>query len=307
MGNIFYSAAELIGNTPIIKLGKTVPEGSADVYLKLESFNVGGSVKDRIALNMIERAEEEGLIKPGDTLVEATSGNTGIGLALIAAVKGYKLIVAMSEAVSLERRRLMQAYGAEVILTPASGGVQAGFDKVAELVAEYGYFEPKQFQNAHNPEKHYATTGPEIEAAFDGDIPDYFVAGIGTGGTITGAGRYLKEKKPELRIIAVEPDASPVLSGGQAGPHDIQGIGAGIVPKVLDTHIYDRIIRIKNDEAALQAQKLAKEEGLLLGYSSGAAVAAALQAAKEAGAGKRVISIAPDTGERYLSTRLFGE
>jgi cysteine synthase A len=306
MAGIANSALELIGNTPVIRLNRIADQGAA-IYLKLENFNVGGSVKDRIALNMIEQAEAAGLIRPGDTLIENTSGNTGIGLALVAAVKGYKLVVTMSEAVSVERRKLMQAYGAEVVLTPAEGGIQAGFDKTAELIEQHGYFELKQFYNKHNPETHYQSTGPEIAAAFagEGGLPDFFVAGIGTGGTITGAGRYLRERKPGLQIIAVEPDASAVLSGGAPGPHAIQGIGAGMVPAVLDTSIYDRVIRVTNDDALETSRLLARREGLLLGYSAGAAVFAALRIAQEVETDKRILAIAPDTGERYLSTPLY--
>jgi cysteine synthase A len=299
------SATELIGKTPVVKLNRLVPEGAADVYVKLESFNIGGSVKDRIALNMIERAEEEGLIKPGDTLLEVTSGNTGIGIALVAAVKGYRAVIVMGDNVSVERRQLIQAYGAELVIVTSVGGIKPSFDKAAELVEKYGYFEVKQFQNPHNPEAHELTTGPEIEEAFGGDIPDAFVAGVGTGGTITGAGRYLRKLRGDIKIVAVEPDASPVLSGGKAGPHAIQGIGAGIVPDVLDTGVYDEIVRITNDEARDFARELASREGLLLGYSSAAAVLAAVRTAQKLGRGKSVIAIAPDTGERYLSTPLY--
>jgi cysteine synthase A len=300
------SAAELIGGTPIVRLDRLAAgTEAAAIYLKLENFNIGGSVKDRIALNMIEQAEAAGHIRPGDTLIENTSGNTGIGLALVAALKGYRLVVTMSDAVSIERRQLMRAYGAEVVLTPAAGGIQAGFEKTAELVEKHGYFELRQFYNPHNPDIHYKTTGPEIEAAFAGELPDYFVAGVGTGGTITGVGRYLREKKPSVRIVAVEPDASAVLSGGEPGPHTIQGIGAGFVPAVLDTGIYDRVFRVSDEDARATARALAAREGLLLGYSTGAAVYAAQRVAREAGAGKRVLAVAPDTGERYLSTPLF--
>jgi cysteine synthase A len=296
---------ELIGNTPVVRLNRVVPAGAAEVFVKLESFNAGGSVKDRIALNMINAAEAEGKIKPGDTLIEVTSGNTGIGLALVAAVKGYRLIVVMGDNVSVERRQIMKAYGAEVVIVSAVGGLKNSFDKAAELIARHGYFEVKQFENLHNPEIHEKTTGPEIERAFGGKIPDAFVAGIGTGGTISGVGKYLRARRPDIRIVAVEPDASPVLSGGQPGPHAIQGIGAGIIPKVLNTKIYDEIIRVTTDEAAGLARRLAAEEGLFLGYSSAAAVFAAIETAGKLGAGKRVITIAPDTGERYLSTPLY--
>ncbi|MDR1566745.1 MAG: cysteine synthase A [Treponema sp.] len=305
MSIIVQNAAELIGNTPIVRLNRLVPQGSANVYVKLESFNIGGSVKDRIALNMINKAEAEGKIKPGDTLLEVTSGNTGIGIALVAAVKGYKAVIVMGDNVSIERRQLMRAYGAEVVIVSAQGGIKNSFDKAAELKAKYGYFEVKQFENPHNPEAHVLTTGPEIVKAFDGKIPDAFVSGIGTGGTITGAGAYLRKSKPDIKIVAVEPDASPVLSGGEPGPHAIQGIGAGIIPQVLDRTIYDEIIRVANDEAVRTARRLAAEEGLLLGFSSGAAVFAALKTAEKLGPGKQVLTIAPDTGERYLSTPLY--
>ncbi|MDR1629516.1 MAG: cysteine synthase A [Oscillospiraceae bacterium] len=303
------NALELIGNTPIVKLNRVVPEGAADVYVKLEEFNIGGSVKDRIALNMIEQAEREGKIKPGDTLLEVTSGNTGIGIALVAAVKGYRAVIVMGDNVSIERRQLIQSYGAELVIVTSVGGIKPSFDKAAELVEKYGYFEVKQFENPHNPEAHRLTTGPEIVEAFAGSLPDAFVSGVGTGGTITGTGEYLKEKKPEIEIIAVEPDDSPVLSGGKPGPHKIQGIGAGIIPNVLNTSVYDKVIRVTNDQAFSFARELAAEEGLLLGVSSAAAVFAAVQTAKRLGSGKRVVVIAPDTGERYLSTPLyqFGE
>jgi cysteine synthase A len=307
MPKLVNSVTELIGDTPIVKLNRLVPEDAAEVYLKLESFNAGGSVKDRIALNMINKAEAEGRIKPGDTLLEVTSGNTGIGIALVAAVKGYRTVIVMGDNVSVERRNLIQAYGAELVIVSAAGGIKTSFDKAAELVAKYGYFEIKQFENPHNPDAHVNTTGPEIEEAFDGDIPDAFVAGIGTGGTITGAGGYLRKLRPDLRIIAVEPDASPVLSGGAPGPHRIQGIGAGIIPQVLNTKIYDEIIRVANEEAITMARALAVQEGLLLGISSAAAVFAAIKTAEKLGKGKRVLAIAPDTGERYLSTQLFEE
>ena len=303
--HIAFDVTELIGNTPLVRLNRLAPPGAAEVLVKLESFNAGGSVKDRIALNMINAAEAEGKIRPGDTLIEVTSGNTGIGLALVAAVKGYKLVVVMGDNVSLERRQIMQAYGTEVVIVSAVGGIKNSFDRAAELIVQYGYFEVKQFENPHNPEIHRRTTGPEIETALAGKIPDAFVAGIGTGGTITGAGAYLREKRPDIRIVAVEPDASPVLSGGDPGPHVIQGIGAGIIPKVLNRDIYDEIIRVTNGEAVGLARRLAAEEGLLLGYSSAAAIFAAIKTAEKLGAGKRVVTVAPDTGERYLSTPLF--
>lgn len=306
MLRIAQNAAELIGNTPILKLNRVAPKGGAEVYLKLESFNMGGSVKDRIALNMINAAEAEGKIKPGDTLIEVTSGNTGIGLALVAAVKGYKLVIVMGDAASVERRQLIQAYGAEVVVVDNSeGGIEVSFEKAAELAAKYGYFDVKQFENPHNPETHILTTGPEIEEAFEGRIPDAFVAGVGTGGTITGTGRYLKKLRPDIKIIAVEPDASAVLSGEKPAPHTIPGIGAGIVPKALDTGIYEEIIRITDDEAFFFARELAAKEGVLGGYSTAAAALAAVRIAERLGAGKTVLAIAPDTGERYLSTPLY--
>jgi cysteine synthase A len=295
---------ELIGDTPLVRLNRLVSKDSAAVYVKLEYFNAGGSVKDRIALNMINKAEEEGTIKPGDTLLEVTSGNTGIGFAMVAAVKGYKSVIVMGDNVSLERRQLIQAYGAELVIVSSVGGLKNSFDKAAELIAKYGWFEVKQFENPHNPEAHVLTTGPEIVDAL-GKAPDAFVAGVGTGGTITGAGSYLKKLNPDIKIIAVEPDASPVLSGGKPGPHALQGIGAGIIPKVLDTGIYGRIIRVGNDEAADFARRLAAKEGLLLGISSAAAIFGAVKVAAELGTGKTVVVIAPDTGERYLSTSLF--
>jgi cysteine synthase A len=302
---IAQNAAELIGKTPVLKLNRVVPKGAAEVYLKLEFFNIGGSVKDRIALNMINAAEAEGKIKPGDTLIEVTSGNTGIGLALVAAVKGYKLVVVMGHTASVERRQLVRAYGAEVVIVDSTGGIKVSFDKAAELIAKHGYFDVKQFENPHNPETHVFTTGPEIEEAFEGKIPDAFIAGVGTGGTITGTGTYLKKRKPGIKIIAVEPDASAVLSGEPPGPHAIQGIGAGIVPKTLDTGIYDEIIRITDAEALNFARELAAKEGVLAGYSSAAAALAAVRVAERLGTGKTALAIAPDTGERYLSTPLY--
>ena len=306
MAKIVNNVLELIGNTPVVRLNHLVPKNGADVFVKLENFNAGGSVKDRIALNMINAAEAQGKIRPGDTLLEVTSGNTGIGVAMIGAVKGYKVIIVMGDNVSMERRALIKAYGAELVIVSAAGGIKASFDKAAELVAKYGYFEVKQFENPHNPEAHVMTTGPEILEAFGGETPDAFVAGIGTGGTITGAGGFLRRHNPAIKIVAVEPDASPVLSGGTPAPHAIQGIGAGIIPAVLDTKIYDEIIRITNDEALDFGRMVAQKEGLLLGYSSAAAILAATRVAASMGAGKKVLAIAPDTGERYLSTPLFG-
>lgn len=298
------SVHELIGGTPVVKLNRIVDENSADIYLKLEFMNPGSSVKDRIALAMIEDAENKGLIKEGDTIIEPTSGNTGIGLAMVAAAKGYKSILVMPETMSIERRNLLRAYGAELVLTPGPEGMGGAIRKAEELAKEHGYFIPQQFQNESNPEVHRLTTGPEILAQFPDGL-DAFVAGIGTGGTITGAGEVVKEKYPELKIVAVEPHDSPVLSGGSPGPHKIQGIGAGFVPRILDTDIYDQIIQVENEDAFKYARKVAREEGILVGISSGAAIYAALQVAKELGKGKKVLAVIPSNGERYLSTPLY--
>jgi len=308
MAKIVQSVTELIGNTPLVKLNRLVPEGSAEIYVKLEYQNPGASVKDRIAFSMVQVAEEQGLIKPGDTLVEPTSGNTGIGLALVAAAKGYNSILVMPETMSIERRNLLRAYGAELVLTPGSEGMNGAVRKAEELVAENAsYFMPQQFKNQANVKVHRETTGPEIVDAIqslDGKL-DAFVAGIGTGGTITGAGEVLKAAFPDIKIVAVEPAASPLLSGGNPGPHKIQGIGANFVPEILNRDIYDEVIAIENEDAFEYARRAAKEEGILCGISSGAAISAALQVAKELGAGKRVVAIVPSNGERYLSTPLF--
>ena len=305
MAKIANDITELIGGTPVVRLNRLAPKDGGEVFVKLENFNAGGSVKDRIALNMINAAEAQGKISPGGTLLEVTSGNTGIGIAMVAAVKGYRAVIVMGDNVSVERRAMIRAYGAELVIVSAEGGIKAALDKGAELAAAHGYFEVKQFENPHNPEAHVRATGPEILAAFDGKTPDAFVAGIGTGGTITGAGGFLRAHNPAIQIIAVEPDASPVLSGGEAAPHAIQGIGAGIIPAVLDTKIYDRIIRVTNEEALAFGRRLAAEEGLLLGISSAAAIFAAVRVAGELGRGAKTLAIAPDTGERYLSTRLY--
>ncbi|AVX20974.1 MULTISPECIES: cysteine synthase A [Carboxydocella] len=297
--------AELIGQTPLVRLNKLVDENMAEVYVKLESFNPGSSVKDRIALSMIEAAEQAGILKPGATIVEPTSGNTGIGLAMVAASRGYKLILVMPETMSIERRNLLKAYGAELILTPGSEGMKGAVRRAEELLAQNpDYFLPQQFKNPANPEIHRKTTALEILEQTGGQL-DAFVGGVGTGGTITGVGEVLKEKIPGVKIVAVEPAASPVLSGGNPGPHKIQGIGAGFVPDVLNTKIYDQVIQVTNEDAMETARNLARKEGILVGISSGAAVWAALKVAKELGAGKRVVVVAPDTGERYLSTELF--
>jgi cysteine synthase A len=289
-------------------LNRLVPEDSAEVYVKLEYQNPGASVKDRIAISMIEVAEQEGVLKPGDTIVEPTSGNTGIGLAMVAAAKGYKAILVMPETMSLERRNLLRAYGADLVLTPGSEGMNGAVRKAEELVKENAsYFMPQQFKNQANVKIHRETTGPEIVEAInslDGKL-DAFIAGIGTGGTISGAGEVLKKNFEGIKIYAVEPAASPILSGGTPGPHKIQGIGANFIPDILDREIYDGILTIENEEAFEYARRAAKEEGILCGISSGAAISAALKVAKELGKGKRVVAIVPSNGERYLSTPLF--
>ena len=305
MSKIANSVAELVGHTPIVKLNRLVDENSADVYLKLEYMNPGSSVKDRIALAMIEAAEESGQLKADSTIIEPTSGNTGIGLAMIAAAKGYKAILVMPETMSLERRNLLRAYGAELVLTPGPEGMGGAIRKAEELAKENGYFMPQQFKNEANPEVHRRTTGKEIVEQFGDEQLDAFISGIGTGGTITGAGDVLREAYPNIKIVAVEPADSPVLSGGKPGPHKIQGIGAGFVPDVLNTNVYDQIITVENEEAFKYARQAAKEEGILGGISSGAAISAALQVAKELGKGKKVLAIIPSNGERYLSTPLY--
>jgi cysteine synthase A len=308
MAKIVDNVTQLIGNTPLVKLNRIVPEGSAEIYVKLEYQNPGSSVKDRIAISMIEVAEQEGVLKPGATIVEPTSGNTGIGLAMVAAAKGYKAILVMPETMSLERRNLLRAYGAQLVLTPGAEGMKGAIRRAEELQAENPeYFIPQQFKNPANVKVHRETTGPEIVDAIqshDGKL-DAFVSGIGTGGTITGAGEVLKNSFPGIKIYAVEPAASPVLSGGKPGPHKIQGIGAGFVPDILNTEIYDEIIQVENDDAFETARLVAKQEGILTGISSGAAIYAALKVAKELGAGKRVVAIIPSNGERYLSTPLY--
>ena len=303
MARTAHSITELVGHTPIVKLNRVTNENDADVYVKLEYFNPGSSVKDRIALAMIEAAEKAGDIQPGDTLIEPTSGNTGIGLAMIAAAKGYQTILVMPDTMSMERRNLLRAYGAELVLTPGADGMKGAIAKAEELASEHGYFMPQQFNNEANPEVHRLTTGPEIVKAFD-ELHG-FVAGIGTGGTITGAGGVLKESFPGIHIAAVEPKDSPVLSGGSPGPHKIQGIGAGFVPNVLDTEIYDSVIQVSNEDAYAMAREVAKAEGILGGVSSGAAIQAALELAKKLGKGKKVLAIIPSNGERYLSTPLY--
>ncbi|MGG1082125.1 cysteine synthase A [Bacillus subtilis] len=305
MVRVANSITELIGNTPIVKLNRLADENSADVYLKLEYMNPGSSVKDRIGLAMIEAAEKEGKLKAGDTIIEPTSGNTGIGLAMVAAAKGLKAILVMPDTMSMERRNLLRAYGAELVLTPGAEGMKGAIKKAEELAEKHGYFVPQQFNNPSNPEIHRQTTGKEIVEQFGDDPLDAFVAGIGTGGTITGAGEVLKEAYPSIKIYAVEPSDSPVLSGGKPGPHKIQGIGAGFVPDILNTEVYDEIFPVKNEEAFEYARRTAREEGILGGISSGAAIYAALQVAKKLGKGKKVLAIIPSNGERYLSTPLY--
>ena len=295
---------KLIGRTPMVRINRLVGPESAEVVAKLESFNPAGSVKDRIALSMIEDAEARGLIKPGDTIIEPTSGNTGIGLAMVAAAKGYRLILTMPENMTDERKALLRLFGAELILTPASEGMSGAVRKAEELARLRGYFMPQQFSNPANPEIHRRTTAREILEDTDGKL-DAFVAGVGTGGTITGVGEVLKEKMPWVRIVAVEPASSPVLSGGKPGPHGIPGIGAGFIPAVLNLEVIDEIITVTDEAAKETMLRLIREEGILAGISSGAAMWAALQVAKRLGPGKRVVVVLPDTGERYLS--LFQE
>lgn len=296
--------AELIGQTPIVKLNTVTGPDDAEVYIKLESFNPGGSVKDRIGLAMIEAAEKEGLLKPGSTIVEPTSGNTGIGLAMVAAAKGYKTVIVMPDTMSVERRNLLRAYGAELVLTPGSEGMKGAIAKATELLnANEGWFMPQQFDNPANPKVHRETTAVEILEALP-DL-DAFVAGVGTGGTITGVGEVLKEKKPGVQVIAVEPTGSAVLSGGAPGAHKIQGLGAGFIPSITKPELFDEVILVENEVSFETSRNLAKNEGVLVGISSGANVWAAVQVAKKLGKGKKVLTVAPSTGERYLSTPLF--
>lgn len=295
-----------MGGTPLVEISGKLNKGAARVLAKVEYFNPGGSVKDRIALAMVEAAERDGTLKPGATIIEPTSGNTGVGLALASAVKGYRLVLTMPETMSVERRRLAAAYGAEIVLTPGAEGMKGSIAKAEALRdATPGAVILQQFENPANVAAHYRSTGPEIWEGAAGKI-DAFVAGVGTGGTITGTGRYLKEKNPAIRIVAVEPDDSPVLSGGAPGPHKIQGIGAGFVPKILDTALLDEIVRVSAQDAGATAKAAAAKDGLLVGISSGAALWAALELAKRSDfAGKTIVALLPDTGERYLSTWLF--
>lgn len=305
MSKLANSITELVGRTPIVKLNRVTGENAGTVWVKLEYFNPGSSVKDRIALAMIEAAEKEGTLKPGGTIIEPTSGNTGIGLAMIAAAKGYRAILVMPETMSIERRKLLRAYGAELVLTPGPEGMKGAIAKAEALAKENGYFMPQQFDNPANAEIHRLTTGPEIVEAFEGVQLDAFVAGIGTGGTITGAGEVLKEKYPNIEIIAVEPKDSPVLSGGSPGSHKIQGIGAGFVPNVLNTEVYTSVFQVENETAFEVARQVGREEGILCGISSGAAIHAAIETAKRLGKGSNVLAVVPSNGERYLSTALY--
>lgn len=308
MSRIFKSIDELVGRTPLLELSRITKKENAvaTIYAKLESFNPAGSVKDRIAKAMIVDAEEKGILKEGSTIIEPTSGNTGVGIAAIATARGYRAIIVMPETMTVERRNLIQAYGAELVLTEGAKGMKGAIAKAEELAAEIpNSFIPSQFTNPANPKVHRETTGPEIWEDTDGEV-DIFVSGVGTGGTITGVGGYLKEKNPNIKVVAVEPLGSPILSKGTVGPHKIQGIGAGFVPEVLDTKIYDEIIVVDNDDAFELGREIASTEGVLVGISSGAALWAALQLAKRPeNAGKKIVALLPDTGERYLSTQLF--
>ena len=308
MGKIYKNAAELVGNTPLLEVGNIEKELGleARILVKLEYFNPAGSAKDRIALNMIEDAEAKGQLKPGAVIIEPTSGNTGIGLASLAAIKGYKVILTMPETMSVERRNILKAYGAEIVLTDGSKGMNGAIAKANELAAEYeNSFIPGQFENPANPEIHRKTTGPEIWKDADGQV-DIFVAGVGTGGTITGVGEYLKSQNPDVKVVAVEPETSPVLSQGKSGPHKIQGIGAGFIPKALNTDVYDEVFPVENEDAFTTGKLIAKHEGILVGISSGAALYAAIQLAKRPeNKGKTIVALLPDSGDRYYSTPLF--
>lgn len=310
MANIYRGFLDLIGNTPLVEIANVEKEHElkARILVKLEYRNPAGSVKDRIAQAMIEDAEQKGILKEGSVIIEPTSGNTGIGLAAIAAAKGYRAILTMPETMSVERRNILKAYGAEIVLTEGSKGMKGAIAKAEELAKEIeGSFIPGQFDNPANPKVHYETTGPEIWRDTDGKV-DAFVAGVGTGGTVTGTGKYLKDQNPSIKVVAVEPASSPVLSEGKAGAHKIQGIGAGFVPKVLDTAVYDEVIKVENDDAFATSKELTKNEGILTGISSGAALYAALELAKRPEfEGKTIVALLPDSGDRYYSTPLFTE
>ena len=308
MGKIYKNAAELVGNTPLLEVGNIEKDLGleAKILVKLEYFNPAGSAKDRIALSMIEDAEEKGILKPGAVIIEPTSGNTGIGLASLATIKGYRVILTMPETMSVERRNILKAYGAEIVLTDGTKGMNGAIAKANELAAEYeNSFIPGQFENPANPTIHRKTTGPEIWRDTDGQV-DIFVAGVGTGGTITGVGEYLKSQNPDVKVVAVEPATSPVLSQGKSGPHKIQGIGAGFVPKALNTDVYNEIIPVENEDAFATGKLIAKHEGILVGISSGAALYAAIELAKRPeNKGKTIVALLPDSGDRYYSTPLF--
>lgn len=311
MKNIAKSTLELIGNTPLLEASRYAKAAGADganIYAKLEGLNIAGSTKDRVGFEMIEQAEADGIIKPGATLIEPTSGNTGIGIGAVAAVKGYKTIIVLPDSMSVERRNLLKAYGAELVLTEGAKGMKGAIEKAEELEKEIpGAVILGQFTNPANSQAHRRTTGPEIWEQTGGEV-DIFIAGVGTGGTVTGVGQYLKKQNPEIKIVAVEPAASPVLSGGQPGPHEIQGIGAGFVPDILDTDIYDEIITIKNEDTYVEGRRFAHSEGFLVGISSGAALkAATLLAQRPENKGKNIVVLLPDSGDRYLSTTLFAE
>ena len=310
MSRIYTSADQLIGRTPLLELTNIEKKYDlkARILAKVEYFNPAGSVKDRVALMMINDAEEAGILTPDSTIIEPTSGNTGIGLASIAAARGYRIIIVMPDTMSVERRQLMKAYGAELVLTPGAQGMSGAIAKAEELAKEIpGSFIPSQFTNPSNPKAHVTTTGPEIWEDTDGNV-DYFVAGVGTGGTITGVGQFLKSKKPNVKVVAVEPASSPVLSQGHGGPHKIQGIGAGFVPKVLDTTVYDEIIPIENEAAYASGKEVGRTEGILVGISSGAALNAAIQVAQRPeNEGKTIVVLLPDTGDRYLSSPMFAD
>lgn len=305
MTKIYHSILDTIGETPIVKLKNMTTDEMAQIYVKLESFNPGGSVKDRIALRMIEDAEKNGKLKPGMMIIEPTSGNTGIGLAMVGAAKGYPVTLVMPETMSVERRKLMQAYGANLVLTPGADGMKGAIAEANRLAEEKDGFVPAQFDNPANPKVHEETTAREIVNAFEKNGLDAFVAGVGTGGTITGVGNELKRMYSNIKIYAVEPEESPVLEGGQSGPHKIQGIGAGFVPSILNVNIYDDVLPVKSSDAMETAREIAKKEGILVGISSGAALFAAIEVAKKMNSDQKVLVLLPDNGERYLSTELF--